>query len=67
MIDRFLRETLGEEVTAHYEIIIADPVEVARRMKKMVKAVRRQRIEQQKRTKEALPDVIDEFTLDRCQ
>jgi hypothetical protein len=47
MIDRFLRETLGDEVTAHYEIIIGDPVEVARRMKKMVKRVRRHRIEQQ--------------------
>ena len=45
MVDRFLRETLGEEVAAHYEIIIGDPVEVARRMKKMVKAVRRHRIE----------------------
>jgi predicted Rossmann-fold nucleotide-binding protein len=47
MVDRFLRETLGDEVAAHYEIIIGDPVEVARRMKKMVKAVRRHRIEHQ--------------------
>jgi predicted Rossmann-fold nucleotide-binding protein len=45
-IDRFLRATLGNEVTAHYEIIIDDPEAVARRMRKMVKSVRRHRIEQ---------------------
>jgi predicted Rossmann-fold nucleotide-binding protein len=45
-IDRFLRETVGEGVTGHYEIIIDDPSQVARRMKKMVKTARRYRIEQ---------------------
>ena len=45
-IDRFLRDTLGEEVTTHYEIIIDDAPEVARRMKKMVKAAKKYRIDQ---------------------
>ncbi len=45
-IDQFLRETLGDEVTAHYQIIVDEPEEVARRMRKMVKGVRRYRIEQ---------------------
>jgi predicted Rossmann-fold nucleotide-binding protein len=45
-IDHFLRETMGEEVSAHYEMIIGDPQQVARRMKKLVKSVRRHRIEQ---------------------
>jgi predicted Rossmann-fold nucleotide-binding protein len=43
-IDRFLRNTLGEEVSSHYEILTGDPAEVARTMKKQVKAVRRNRI-----------------------
>jgi pyrimidine/purine-5'-nucleotide nucleosidase len=45
-IDHFLRSTLGEEVAAHYEIIIDDPDAVARRMKQGAKAVRRQRVGQ---------------------
>ena len=44
-IDRFLRDTLGEEVAAHYEIINGDPAAVAGKLKKRVKAVRRQRVE----------------------
>jgi len=44
-IDRFLRDTLGDEVAAHYEIINGDPAAVARRLKERIKDVRRQRIE----------------------
>jgi len=44
-IDRFLRNTLGDEVAAHYEIINGDPAAVAGKLKKRVKAVRRQRVE----------------------
>ena len=44
-IDRFLRDTLGDEVAAHYEIINGDPAAVAGKLKKRVKAVRRQRVE----------------------
>ena len=44
-IDRFLRDTLGDEVAAHYEIINGDPAAVAAKLKKRVKAVRRQRVE----------------------
>lgn len=43
-IDRFLRSCLGEEVTAHYQIITGDAPEVARAMNKGIKAVRRERV-----------------------
>jgi predicted Rossmann-fold nucleotide-binding protein len=45
-IDRFLRDCLGDEVAQHYQIINGDPAAVARAMKKAIKSVRRQRIEQ---------------------
>lgn len=44
-IDRFLRDTLGDEVARHYEIIIGDPAAVARRMKKATRKVRDHRVE----------------------
>ena len=44
-IDRFLRDTLGDEVATHYDIITGDPAAVARSLKKRVKAVRAHRIE----------------------
>lgn len=39
-IDEFLRATLGEEVTTKYQIVIADPVQVAQLMRAGVTAVR---------------------------
>jgi predicted Rossmann-fold nucleotide-binding protein len=45
-IDAFLRELLGDQIAAHYDIISGDSAAVARAMKRMVKAVRRQRIAQ---------------------
>jgi predicted Rossmann-fold nucleotide-binding protein len=45
-IDRFIRLTLGEEAASRYEIVIGDPVEVARRMVKGIKQVREYRIAQ---------------------
>ncbi len=45
-IDRFLRLTLGEAATSRYEIIIADPAAVARRMTAGIRKVREQRIAQ---------------------
>lgn len=44
-IDRFLRDCLGDEVAAHYQIITGDAPAVARAMKKGIKALRRERIE----------------------
>ena len=44
-IDRFVAETLGEEAQSHYEIIIDDPVAVARHMRKGVLEVKTQRYE----------------------
>lgn len=44
-IDAFLRNALGDEVAAHYEIITGDAPAVARAMKRGIKAVRRSRIE----------------------
>ncbi|MGB0733590.1 MAG: nucleotide 5'-monophosphate nucleosidase PpnN [Pontibacterium sp.] len=38
-IDRFIRDTLGEEVTSLYEIIVDDPPAVARRMKEKLEGV----------------------------
>ncbi|MDQ3618187.1 MAG: nucleotide 5'-monophosphate nucleosidase PpnN [Pseudomonadota bacterium] len=43
-IDRFLRLTLGEAATSRYEIIIAEPDAVARRMAAGVRKVKAQRI-----------------------
>ncbi|PJK00769.1 LOG family protein [Lysobacteraceae bacterium NML91-0213] len=45
-IDQFLRLTLGEAATSRYEIIVADPASVARRMAAGIKRVRSHRIEQ---------------------
>jgi predicted Rossmann-fold nucleotide-binding protein len=45
-IDRFIRLTLGEAAAARYEIIVGDPVEVARRMTRGIKQVREYRIAQ---------------------
>lgn len=45
-IDRFIRLTLGEAAASRYEIIIGDPVEVARRMTRGIKQVREYRIAQ---------------------
>lgn len=48
-IDQFIRSCLGDDVAKHYEIIIGDPTEVARRMKKGIATVTRHR----RRTSEA--------------
>lgn len=45
-IDAFLRQTLGDEVAKHYEIINGDAPNVARAMKRGIKAVKRRRVEQ---------------------
>jgi predicted Rossmann-fold nucleotide-binding protein len=44
-IDRFLRLTLGDEVAAHYQIIVDDPAAVARAMAKGVDKVRNYRLD----------------------
>ena len=44
-IDQFLRLTLGEAATSRYEIIVADPARVARRMAAGIKRVRSHRID----------------------
>lgn len=46
-IDQFLRAVLGEEAAEHYDIIIGDPVGVARKLKSAMKRVRDYRIRQQ--------------------
>jgi predicted Rossmann-fold nucleotide-binding protein len=43
-IDHFLRLTLGEDVTEHYQIITGDPEAVARAMEKGIDKVRRHRL-----------------------
>jgi len=43
-IDRFIRLTLGEQAANRYEIIIGDPVTVARRMTQGIKRVREYRL-----------------------
>src|SRR5690606_26633171 len=43
-IDRFIRLTLGEEAASRYEIIIGDPVNVARKMAQGIKRVREHRL-----------------------
>ena len=45
-IDRFLRLTLGEAATSRYEIIIADPAAVAKRMMSGIRNVRDHRVAQ---------------------
>ncbi|MEE4190941.1 MAG: nucleotide 5'-monophosphate nucleosidase PpnN [Halieaceae bacterium] len=42
-IDRFIRATLGEEATRHYEIICGDPAATAQRLRQGVTQVRRHR------------------------
>ncbi|TGD74166.1 LOG family protein [Mangrovimicrobium sediminis] len=44
-IDAFLRQNLGDEVAQHYEIICGDAVEVARRVKRGLRAVRDHRVQ----------------------
>ncbi|HHF2978078.1 TPA: nucleotide 5'-monophosphate nucleosidase PpnN [Vibrio diabolicus] len=44
-IDEFVRDTLGEEGQKHYEIVIGDPAEVARIMKRSMDSVRLHRKE----------------------
>jgi predicted Rossmann-fold nucleotide-binding protein len=46
-IDKFIRLTLGDEAASLYEIIVADPAQVARRMTAGIRKVKEQRIEQQ--------------------
>lgn len=45
-IDAFLVDSLGEEVREHYQIIIDDPVQVAREMQHCIRLVREFRIDQ---------------------
>ncbi|MBX3712824.1 MAG: LOG family protein [Lysobacter sp.] len=45
-IDRFLRLTLGEAATSRYEIIVADPAKVAKKMAAGIRKVRENRIAQ---------------------
>lgn len=42
-LDDFIRSTLGDDATKHYEIIINDPKKVAQTMKKGMKKVHKQR------------------------
>jgi predicted Rossmann-fold nucleotide-binding protein len=44
-IDRFLRLTLGDDVAAHYQIIVDDPAAVARAMVKGIDKVRNYRLD----------------------
>lgn len=46
-IDKFIRLTLGDAAAARYEIIVADPVQVAKRMEAGIRKVKEQRIAQQ--------------------
>ena len=45
-IDRFLRDNLGEQVAGHYELIVGDPVNVARTAKRRIKELRKYRTAQ---------------------
>lgn len=45
-IDQFIRLTLGEEATRRYEIVIGDPVTVAKKMSAGIRRVREYRIQQ---------------------
>lgn len=42
-LDSFIRDTLGEEATRHYEIVIDDPAEVARIMKSAMPIIKEHR------------------------
>jgi predicted Rossmann-fold nucleotide-binding protein len=44
-IDRFLRLTLGDEVAAHYQIIVDDPAAVAKAMLRGIEKVRSHRLD----------------------
>jgi predicted Rossmann-fold nucleotide-binding protein len=46
-IDRFLRLSLGDEVARHYSIVVDDPREVARQVRKGIEKVRLYRLENQ--------------------
>ena len=46
-IDAFLRSTLGDEVSKHYEIICGDSAEVAKYLKSRIRKVREFRVAQQ--------------------
>jgi predicted Rossmann-fold nucleotide-binding protein len=45
-IDQFIRLTLGEEATKRYEIVVGDPVSVAKKMSAGIRQVREYRIQQ---------------------
>ncbi len=45
-IDRFIRLTLGDEAASRYEIVVGDPVAVARKMAQGIKRVREYRLAQ---------------------
>ncbi|WP_256647187.1 nucleotide 5'-monophosphate nucleosidase PpnN [Thermomonas paludicola] len=45
-IDRFIRLTLGDDAANRYEIIVADPAKVAKRMESGIRKVKEQRIAQ---------------------
>jgi len=45
-IDKFIRLTLGDDAASRYEIVIADPAKVAKRMASGIRRVREYRIEQ---------------------
>lgn len=47
-IDAFIRDTLGEEGQKHYQIVIDDPAEVARIMKRSMEDVRLHRKEKRR-------------------
>ena len=46
-IDAFLRSTLGDGVSKHYDIICGDAMAVAKRLKKRIKTVREYRVAKQ--------------------
>jgi hypothetical protein len=46
-IDRFLRLSLGDDVARHYSIVVDDPAEVARQIRKGIERVRLFRLENQ--------------------
>ncbi len=46
-LDRFIRATLGEEATNHYQIIVGDPERVAQAAKRGVERVRKHRMKTQ--------------------
>ncbi|MGV0035675.1 MAG: nucleotide 5'-monophosphate nucleosidase PpnN [Candidatus Azotimanducaceae bacterium WSBS_2022_MAG_OTU7] len=46
-LDRFIRGTLGEEATQHYQIVVGDPARVAQEAKRGVERVRKHRMKTQ--------------------